>query len=322
MRITPRVIELAGAAERLGVADAAAAFGLKESYIRRAVRYYKESERLPEPIDEEIKDAVLAKIKGNFSDKELKKLAEGKLADTQHYTPVHNFCGDTVTIGYCTDTHLGSLYTHPEMLSEFFEECDLADVDLICHSGDVHEGLSNRAGHVYECTHVGYNAQLDLSREVFSEWKHTPIYMIAGNHDEWFKKNSGAEIVKELCAGQDNLMYLGHDEGDIKLNGAVTLKLWHGGDGSSYAFSYRVQKVVESFSGGEKPNIMFCGHTHKAISMFCRNIHCVSGGSIQKQSKWMRGKRLSAHVGFHIVKVGINDTGVAWIEPRWYPFYQ
>ena len=37
--------------------------------------------------------------------------------------------------------------------------------------------------------------------------------------------------------------------------------------------SYKLQKLMESFTGGEKPNIVLSGHYHKALYMFNRNIH-------------------------------------------------
>ena len=70
-----------------------------------------------------------------------------------------------------------------------------------------------------------------------------------------------------------------------------------------------------------KPNILLLGHTHKALYIFERNIHCVSLGCLQQQSSWMKGKRIAAHTGFWIIEVCINETGVAWFQPRFYPFY-
>jgi predicted phosphodiesterase len=114
---------------------------------------------------------------------------------------------------------------------------------------------------------------------------------------------------------------MGIHEGFVDVNGAKFM-LWHGEDGGSYATSYRVQKIIEAFSGGEKPSVLMCGHTHKQCYIFDRNIHALSLGSIQKQSGFMRYKRLPAHVGFWIIKGCIDKGEVKWMEPRFYPFYQ
>ena len=99
------------------------------------------------------------------------------------------------------------------------------------------------------------------------------------------------------------------------------MKLWHGEDGSSYALSYRLQKIIESLTGGEKPNILIAGHVHKYVKIFERNVYALSVGTIQSQTPWMRGKRLAAHVGFCIGDYWVNKDGLAKMRETWYPFY-
>lgn len=313
-----RAKEVSAIVDRVGKENAAKVCGLSVPTISRYVRHHKMVRRgADEP---SLDDRVLRRVRERFSDAELRNLLNGADTNTDTSKAVHDFVGDELTIGIITDTHIGSRYTDPRHLEEAFETFASVGADLILHAGDVHEGLSNRPGHMYECTALGYSAQLEESRKVFGQWTDSPIYMVDGNHDRWFIKSNGAKIVEELCAGQSNLHFLGHDEGDIDIGGA-TIKLWHGEDGSSYAFSYRIQKIVESFTGGEKPHILVAGHTHKALYMFDRHVHCISAGSMQKQSKWMRGKRHASHTGFYVVRLAVNDSGVAWFEPRFYPFY-
>jgi len=83
-----------------------------------------------------------------------------------------------------------------------------------------------------------------------------------------------------------------------------------------------VQKIIEAFTGGEKPNVLLTAHTHKALYLFDRNIHAVSTGSIQRQSGFMRYKRLAAHTGFWIIGGKIRDGEIVQFTPTWYPFYK
>ena len=305
--------------EDVGYDEAARQLGLGKETVRRYCRSWKKNSAVEreEPFD----DNITRQLKERFTPAELRKILAGSVEQPRSHTMIHDFAGQEFTFGVLADTHFGSKYTDVNMINEAFETFADNDCDFILHAGDVHEGLSHRAGHYFECTHIGYSAQLEHSREVFSQWTDTPIYMVDGNHDRWYIKSNGALIVEELCKGQDNLHFLGHDEGDVEIAG-VKIKLWHGEDGSSYAFSYRIQKIVESFTGGEKPHVLVCGHTHKSLYMFDRHIHCISAGSMQKQSKWMRSKRHASHTGFYVVNMAVNDMGVAWFEPRFYPFYQ
>ena len=90
---------------------------------------------------------------------------------------------------------------------------------------------------------------------------------------------------------------------------------------NSYALSYRLQKLAESFTGGKKPNILLAGHVHKMCYVFDRMIHCVSVPSLQMQTPWMAGKKIAAHTGFLIIEFDTNENGVCNFQFRYYPFY-
>lgn len=263
---------------------------------------------------------TIQKLIDRYTDDELKAIAEGHMTyPGAAKFPVLDFDGEHVKIGLMGDTHLGSSYTNEKYIYQAFEIFGNENVDFMAHTGDVTEGMSNRPGHIYELSSVGYAKQKEYAINVLSQCP-VPAYYIDGNHDRWYIKGSGAIIVQDICDAIPNATFLGHDQGDIIING-VTLQLWHGEDGNSYATSYRIQKIVESFSGGNKPNALFLGHTHKQAYIFERNIHCVSAGSMQAQTPWMRGKRIAAHTGFSIVDLYIGKKGITRFKIEWFPFY-
>lgn len=258
----------------------------------------------------------------NYSEHEIRAIANGgRFVPGIAKVPVIDFDGKRIRIGHITDTHIGSSYFDEERLYQVFDEFKKAKVDFITHSGDVVEGMSNRPGHIYELSELGYSKQRDKAIEVFSQWTDTDIYAIDGNHDRWFIKSSGAKIVEAIDMALDNFHFIGHDEGDISLGGRTVLKLWHGEDGNSYSLSYRLQKIIESLSGGEKPGVLIAGHVHKYVSIFERNVYAIGVGTLQRQTPWMRGKRIAAHVGFVVADYWINDDGIARFRHGWNPFY-
>ena len=140
--------------------------------------------------------------------------------------------------------------------------------------------------------------------------------------NSWFQKSNGAIIVEDIANNIKKAEFLGHSEGDISLKGKAVMKLWHGLDSSSYAVSYRVQKVIEAFTGGEKPHILLLGHVHKMGYFFDRHVHAVSGGALCLQSSWMRGKRLANHTGFWIIDAYVNKNGgISKFTSTFYPYY-
>ena len=263
------------------------------------------------------------KIQERYSEKELASIAEGgRVIPGQDPVPVVDFSGIRIRFGAITDTHIGSIYFNPEHLELAVKEFKKEKCDFIVHCGDVTEGMSRRHGHIYELSKIGYEAQRDHSVDIMNLWN-KQWYLISGNHDRWYLKNSdaGANIVEDIADKLPEAQFLGHDEGNISLKGKATLRLWHGEDGNSYAVSYRIQKVVESFTGGDKPSIMVLGHVHKQANFFIRHIHCFGGGCIQMQSAFMRSKRIEAHTGFWIIDAYLGQRGISKVTSTWYPFY-
>lgn len=292
-------------------------YDLSEETFNRYVRWAKEH-----GISTTDRGKIVSQILQNYTDKELEAIAKGgRIVPGYGKVPIVSFEGQRIRVGAFTDTHLGSVKMPPDRVYQAFEEFRKAKVDFITHSGDVCEGMSNRPGHIYELTHLGYDAQKSLAIEIFSQWNDTDIYAIDGNHDRWFLKSNGAKIVKDIADAIPNFKFLGHDEGDISLKGKATLKLWHGEDGNSYALSYRLQKILESLTGGEKPNAMHAGHVHKYVEIFERHVFCTSMGCMQSQTPWMRGKRIAAHPGFAIIDYWVNDKGICKMTKTWHPFY-
>lgn len=302
---------------KYGAEQTAIHYGLKLETLNR---YLRESKK--RNINIEDSNRWLREIRDNFTDEELRAIATGgRVLPGVEKVPIISFEGQRIRIGAMTDTHIGSKYSKEERIYQAFDEFKKEKVDFIVHSGDVTEGMSHRPGHIYELDALGYDQQKEKVINVFGQWSDTDIYAIDGNHDRWFIKSNGAYVVKDISNFLGNFHYLGQDEGDISLKGKATLKLWHGEDGNSYALSYRLQKIIESLSGGEKPDALICGHTHKYVKIFERNIYTISVGTMQQQTKWMRGKRIAAHTGFSIIDLWVNEKGICKLTDTWYPFF-
>lgn len=308
--------------QKLGSRDEAARqAGISKESLKRVLRHHNEYQQIASQSDFK-NNNILEQIGRMYTQQELQAIAKGgRIIAGAEPVPIISFEGHHLRIGYLGDTHIGHKHFSENRLFQAFEEFRKERVDFIVHCGDVTEGMSHRPGHIYELDHLGYDAQKEYATNLFSQWTDTQIYAIDGNHDRWYVMSNGAMIVKDIAKALPNFTFLGHDEGDISLKGWATLKLWHGLDGNSYALSYRVQKIIESLSGGEKPDVMICGHTHKYLKLFIRNVHAISAGCIVTQTPWMRGKRIEAHVGFGIINIWVNKDGVAKISDTWYPFY-
>lgn len=289
-------------------------FGLTDETFNRYKREYRKQYG-------EI-DNLLA-IRERFSPDELAHIAKGE-RPIPHNGIEHSFAGTKLKVGIISDMHFGSVYTDPTMTEKALEVFETEKVDIITCPGDLVEGMMGRPGDIYELSHIGYKAQRDETVRVLGKKNpNIPLFAISGNHDASYnsKHGIGANIVEDILSSIPNTHYLGHDEGDIYIAGIV-IRLFHGGDGGSYALSYRGQKIIEAITGGTKPNLLIAGHSHKAVYLFNRNIHYIEAGTLQTQSSWMRGKKLAAHVGFSIADLTVADGSIKSLSYTWYPFYK
>ena len=311
-----RLKAIAEMMNKIGEEPARIALGLSQETLNRYKR---------KMVDENIvivpNVTLLQQIAEKFTPEELKLLAKkSALVNKTIETKEYNFSGETTRIGVISDTHIGSVYFDEDYLLSVMDYMASEGCEMILHSGDVVDGLSNRPIHIYELSHIGFDAQKKYAIDLLNSTT-IPIKVISGNHDAYYKMSAGANIVQDIAEACDNVEYLGHDEADIMIN-TVKVRMWHGLDGNSYAYSYRIQKLVESWAGGEKPHILFAGHVHKSTFTMDRNVACFSSGCIQRQSKWMRGKRLAAHVGFWIVDITNDEKGLVSVAQRWTPRFE
>ena len=227
------------------------------------------------------------------------------------------------SFGYFSDPHIGNKKFNRELFDYMVRFFRQEKPDFILNPGDHLEGMSGRPGHVYELDHIGFDAQYKRAIELYSQLDNFDHYGIDGNHDMWYQKkgDQGMVVGIALELGLKNFHNLGQDEGDITVSG-IRIKLYHAGDGTAYATSYKLQKLIESFSGGEKPHVVLSGHYHKALYMFNRGVHGFECGTLCGQTSWMRGKKIPAHMGFGIVKVVPNSTGVERLTHTFVPWYK
>jgi hypothetical protein len=125
--------------------------------------------------------------------------------------------------------------------------------------------------------------------------------------------------------GRKDLVYLGSMEADIELKapkGSAVIRIMHPGGGTAYAISYAVQKLAESYQGGEKPAIAIVGHYHKFEYSFPRSIHMLQPGCCQDQTRFMRKLKLAAHVGFSTIELQQDVGGsITRFTPTFFPFW-
>jgi len=226
-----------------------------------------------------------------------------------------------VKFGVISDTHIGSKYYDSNLMTFAAKQFSKEKVDFVIHTGDIIEGMyPSRGGQLYELSEIGIDAQIEKAVKELKKIEQ-PIYFITGNHDYTSKRLAGMVVGTRIEDKVPNSKFLGEDYGRITLKNDVTIDLVHPGDGSSYAISYKSQKRIDSLEGGEKPNLMFIGHYHKAEYIFYRNIHAFQSATLESQTPFMKSKGLAANKGFYIINLKTKKGQVDRITPTFYPAY-
>ena len=275
-------------------------------YIRRTPRY-KEQRGIP------------VKVKP-------KEDKPKKIDVVQNFEPATldaNWKGNkTVRFAVVSDTHINNKYTQLTYLHQFYEECAKQGIKHVYHVGDIDDGEQMRPGHQYECYTQGADEHVAEICRIYPKHPGMTTHFITGNHDSSTIKRCGHNIGYAIADKRSDMHYLGADCAVVNLTPNCTMELRHPWDGTAYSISYKPQKMIDAMFGGEKANLLFIGHYHKAEYIFYRNIHCFQAGTFCGQTPYMRGKSISAHMGGWIVEIDVDGEGhIQRIRPQFIPYY-
>lgn len=231
---------------------------------------------------------------------------------------------NTFCFGAIGDLHAASKYCRWDVREDLIRRIERRGATAIFDTGNWIDGEHPRINKHSLKVH-GMTAQLEYLAENHPRTK-LPIYAVTGDdHEGWYAQREGIDIGK-LCEStmrehKHNWFDLGYIEAYVTLVNKNSgkkhvLDVMHPGGGSSYATSYRPQKIIESLEGGEKPAVILIGHYHKLIQGIVRNVWYIQTGCAQDQTPFLRKKSIEAHVGGAIVDLEQDPRTGAIISCR------
>ena len=229
-------------------------------------------------------------------------------------TEVEHFYGDVWRCGVVSDTHLGNKHEMEHELGESYEVFRREGIDRVYCPGNLLDGEKTYPGQEYEIKVMGAeNVVANLAR-VWPKVEGVKTYHVASSscHEGFYLKHAGLLIGKKIQEARPDMIYLGLDEADVVMHDGParpTLRIVHPGGGTSYADSYRPQKIVESYSGGEKPTALVVGHFHKGGYYDIRDVAVWQAMCLETQTPFMRKRSLRAVLGFWIIELRFTESG-------------
>lgn len=237
--------------------------------------------------------------------------------------------GKEYYFGVVSDTHLCNRFARLDVLEAAYDVYSKRGIVDVFHAGNILDGECKF--NMYEIVVHGVHDQCQFVADHYPQRNGITTYFITGEcHEGWYQKTNGLRIgwyIQNWCkeCGRKDLVHIGHVEQDVIIerpHGETRIKIMHPGGGTAYATSYSAQKMVESFQGGEKPNMLILGHYHKFDFSYPREIPTLQAGCVQDQTIFERKKKLQAHVGFSIVKISSRVDGtLGSMQVEWFPFY-
>lgn len=229
--------------------------------------------------------------------------------------------GDRVVkIGIVSDTHFNSHYVQITSLHQMYDIFATEKIKTVYHAGDMDEGEEMRVGHKHECYTQGADDHLDEIVKNYPQRDGITTYFLTGNHDHSLIKRAGFNIGNAIAGRRKDMVYLNADYAKVMLTPNYSMELRHPADGSSYALSYKPQKMIEAM-GKNTPNLVVVGHYHKQGVFQHRGVQAILAGTFEGQSSFMRNKSLEAHIGGWIIEVHVDEEGnLKQFIPRFFPF--
>jgi len=234
--------------------------------------------------------------------------------------------------GVVGDNHLCSKYARLDVLNALYDLYFEEGISEVYNTGNWIDGEAKF--NKYDILVHGIDSQLEYFFNNYPSREGIKTYFITGDdHEGWYTQREGINVGRYMQLlsndeyNRNDLVYIGHMEADVffYVEGCekpCVMKVMHPGGGSAYAFSYAPQKIVESFQGGEKPNILLIGHYHKASYDYIRDVHVIQSGCTQDQTPFMRKNKIAAHVGGWIVEVSLaSDASISVLKTHWIPFF-
>lgn len=215
---------------------------------------------------------------------------------------------DHVRLLLLSDTHLCSKYDRLDILRYLYSRAYDTKTNYVLHSGDFTDGKSNRPEHVYELKELSYDGQVDYCVENYPKVDGLQTYIIGGNHDAWWYKSTGSDIVKAIAKQRDDLVYLGPDAADMKI-GKLKIHQFHGKGAQAYAKSYKAQKYLDAMPADDRPHILQLGHIHQAFFYQQDNTSVFQTGCLEDQTPYCRSQGFSDNKSVWWVDVYFDNKG-------------
>ena len=204
-------------------------------------------------------------------------------------------------IGLISDTHYGAEGCAEDLVRRYYRIAyERFHVRCFLHAGDLVDGNGVYPGQPFEQNRIGFDQQLRMAAELYPYYPDVMTYAIAGNHDESYIKNAGANIINALHLRRKDIVPLGIYQALVSVNGFhINLHHANGSCGALLpesklnSIAQRKQYIVDNYGFNvDRLDLVVVGHYHQRGFLTDRSKYLVDtlsfGGTFEKPSSFVK----------------------------------
>ena len=208
-----------------------------------------------------------------------------------------------------SDLRLGSKSQQLSILNDIYEKGHKLGYNNVILCGNISAGIYPITDVYAETNFIDdRQGQIEYIADMFPRVDGMKTYLITGKEDGKHLKLNKINIGKRLQEIRDDMIYLGGNSCDVKIDRAK-MKVLGAKLGKTYTTSYRTQQQIDSFRSEDKPDILLYGGLMQMEKYQYRNVHCIAVPSVCATSKEMGDKRYANTIGAWYVTVKTNSKG-------------
>lgn len=221
---------------------------------------------------------------------------------------VHNMSlgKDHVKLGLLGDTHLASKYDDLDSLNRAYDMIEDKGVDVVFHSGDLVDGIVSTPGYFSELKEKTYDGQLEYAIDRYPKYSGKTL-VVSGNHDDYWYRLTGKEIIKDVADKRDDIEYLGSSRRIINIDG-LRVNVLHGKFKDSNPIN-NIYSYLDNIPNYKKPDIVHSGHYHTTKYQDYEGIEMFRSGAFMHQTPHDKKKNHNPEQSMYFVDVYYDDDG-------------
>jgi len=207
------------------------------------------------------------------------------------------------------DWHLGSIGFSELALKEMIKQVEEYKIKDIVVAGDITQGRGVHRVELVDLKTPNIDDQIEDAVRVFNSFPQgTRFHLLLGGHEEKLKGNVrvGFDILRAIALRCPSVSYYG-SVAKLRLNKNYSLLMIHGSGGTSYATSYKIEKVWRELV--DKPDILVMGHLHQlAVIPKQFNKLLIMAGTLQRENAYLINKGYIPEVGWILLRDYNSET--------------